>query len=264
MDALAFLERAPRASPQPIYVLQGDEDFLKRQVLAVLRKIVLESESDSFGLSTYPGDKVTFAQIHDELETLPFTGSRRLVVIDNADPFVTASRPLLERYFSRPAATGTLVLDVKTWPSTTKLAKALKDEATILCKAIAAYRAPGWCTRWMAAQHGKKLPPDAANLLVDLVGSDMGQLDQEMTKLSIYVGSDKEIDVKAVDQLVGASRAENMWKIFDAIGAGQAGAALAILDRLFDTGEEPLRVLGAFSMQLRRLAQAVRLSQQGQ
>ena len=37
----------------------------------------------------------------------------------------------------------------------------------------------------------------------------------------------------------------------------------ASLDRLFEQGEEPLRILGAFSMQLRRLAQAARWSQQG-
>jgi DNA polymerase-3 subunit delta len=38
---------------------------------------------------------------------------------------------------------------------------------------------------------------------------------------------------------------------------------LTILDRLFEQGEEPIRILGAFSMQLRRLAQASRLCRQG-
>jgi DNA polymerase III subunit delta len=264
MDSLAFLDRATRASPEPIYVLHGDEDFLKRQVLAGIRKRSLEAESDSFGLSFYSGDKITFAEIRDELETLPFAGSRRLVVVEGADPFVTAARTLLEKYFSQPAATGTLVLDVKTWRSDTKLAKLLKDNATIVCKAIPAYRLPSWCVKWMAAQHGKRLSPDAADLLVELVGTDMGQLDQEMCKLAIYVGSANQVDAKDVDKIIGRGRVENMWKIFDAIGSGQTGTALAILDRLFEQGEEPLRILGAFSMQLRRLAQVARRSRQGQ
>src|SRR5205807_5277408 len=74
----------------------------------------------------------------------------------------------------------------------------------------------------------------------------------------------KRIEPADVDKLVGNSRAENMWKIFDAIGAGNAAEALTILDRLFEQGEEPLRILGAFSMQLRRLAQAARWNVQGQ
>jgi len=91
----------------------------------------------------------------------------------------------------------------------------------------------------------------------------MGLLDQELAKLAAYVGTAGKIDATDVDQLVGSSRAENTWKIFDAIGAGQTKEALTILDRLFGQGEEPIRLLGAFSMQLRRLAQAFRLRQDG-
>ena len=43
------------------------------------------------------------------------------------------------------------------------------------------------------------------------------------------------------------------------MAAGNVKGALAILDRLFDQGEEPMRIIGAFSIQLRRLAQATRL-----
>jgi DNA polymerase-3 subunit delta len=264
MDSLAFLDRAARASPEPIYVLHGDEDFLKRQVLAAIRKIALEGESDSFGLSTYTGDKITFAEIHDELETLPFAGSRRLVVVEAADAFITAARPLLEKYFAQPAATGTLVLDVKSWPATTKLAKILKDEATIVCKAMQTYRLHPWCIKWAASRHGKKLLPEAADLLVELVGNELGQLDQELSKLAIFVGPANQIAASDVDKLVGSGQVDNMWKIFDAIGGGEMGDALNILDRLFSQGEEPLRILGAFSMQLRRLAQIARRSKDGQ
>ena len=119
MDSLAFLERTAATSPLPIYVLHGDEDFLKRQVLAALRERILGGPDD-LGNSTHAGDKATFAAVHEELETLPFLSKRRLVVVENADPFVTKHRAALEAYVAKPAATGTLVLDVKTWPSTTR------------------------------------------------------------------------------------------------------------------------------------------------
>jgi len=229
-----------------------------------LRALVLGAEENSFGLSTYAGDKTEFAAVHDELQTLPFLGSRRLVIVENADPFVTNFRPLLEKYAGQPAATGVLALEVKTWPSNTRLAKLVPSDGTIVCKAPAAYKLSDWCVQWAAARHGKQLAAPAARLLVDLVGAEMGQLDQELLKLAIYVGTAKRISEEDVDKLVGSSRAENMWKIFDAIGAGQSGEALRILDRLFDQGEEPLRILGAFSAQLRRLAQVARLHEQGQ
>src|SRR5262249_35864101 len=155
-----------------------------------------------------------FAKIKDELATLPFLSSRRLVVIDNADPFVTNYRSQLEKYVTQPAATGVLVLDVKTWPATTRLAKLLAD-TTISCKAPSAAKLPAWCGDWAKSKHGKPLSVPAAQLLVDLVGSDMGQLDQELGKLAAYVGQAPKIDVEDVDRLVGRSQTANAFKIFD-------------------------------------------------
>ena len=263
MDSLDFLEKQDRLKPQSIYVVCGDEDFLKRRVLAALKKLVLGAEEDSFEYGAYAGDKSVFSSIRDELDTMPFVGSRRLVVVENADPFVTKFRPLLEKYVEHPSSTGVLVLDVKSWPATTNLAKKIDKQSTIECKSPPPFKMADWCVGWAKTAQAKQLSAAAARLLVDLVGPDMGLLDQELIKLSIYVGTSAKIDTADVDKLVGSSRAENIWKIFDAIGEGQSGQALTMLDNLFDQGEEPMRLLGAFSMQLRRMVQVYRLHQQG-
>jgi len=260
MESLAFLGRPPKGEPRPIYVLAGDEDFLKRQVRAALMQWVLGADGESFGLSELTGDRAEFAAVRDELATLPFLGFRRMVVVEQADPFVTNYRGQLEKYVTAPAR-GVLVLEVKTFPATTKLAKALAD-ATIVCKAPAAARLPGWCVEWAKARHGKQLTAAAAQLLVDLIGTDMGVLDQEVAKLAVYVGKAARIDGDDVDKLVGRSQTASVFKVFDAIGAGQPSVALGILDELFGAGEDPFRLLGAFSMQLRRLAQVSRLVEQ--
>jgi DNA polymerase-3 subunit delta len=263
MDSLAFLERAAKSEPRTVYVLHGDEDFLRRQVLAALRELVLGKEADAFGLSTHAGDTADFSVVRGELETLPFLSPRRLVVIESADKFVTRYRAALERYVGQPATTGVLVLEVRSWPSNTKLYKQLGPDAAIVCQPLKPQQLPPWCVRRAEAEHGKQLAAPAARLLVDLIGPDMGQLDQELAKLAVYVGEANRIDSEDVDKLVGQSRAEDMWKIFEAMGGGQTADALAIIDRLFDQGQDALAILGAFSWQLRKLAQAHRLNQQG-
>jgi DNA polymerase-3 subunit delta len=173
----------------------------------------------------------------------------------------------LEKYFAaaaeKPDVTGVLVLDVTTWAGTTKLARMTPDNWLITCKAPAVHLLPQWAVRWCAEQHGKQLSAGAAKLLVDLVGSEMGLLDQELAKLAVYAGNADKIDVRDVDELVGRRRAENTWRIFDFIGTGQAREALDLLQKLLDQGEDPLRLLGAFSSQLRQLAKVTRLSAQG-
>jgi DNA polymerase-3 subunit delta len=263
MDSLQFLEQADRAKVCPVYAVTGDEAFLKRQVLAALRGLVLGGEGGELGLSLFPGERATRAAVHDELETLPFLAPRRLVVVEGADPFVSRERAWLEKYVAAPATSGVLVLEVQSWPSNTRLAKLLPDSATLVCKSPAPARLPGWCRAWCKSTYKKDLAAPAAQLLVDLVGAEMGRLDQELAKLSLYVGTARQIESADVDTLVGNSREENTWKIFDLIGSGRPAEALALLDRLFEQGEDPFKVLGAFSHSLRGLARATRLNAKG-
>src|SRR5439155_1059749 len=228
-----------RPKVHPLYVVHGDEDFLRRLALQAIRTVVLGGNGDDFSFSSHPGHKATYAAVVDELQTVPFFGERRLVVVENADPFVTRYRAALEKLVGDLPATGSLVLDVKTWPSNTRLAKLVDAKATIVCKAPATFKVPQWCVQWAASRHAKQLTQAAAGLLVDLIGPEMGLLDQELLKLALYVGERKRIDEEDVDKLVGRSRAENIWKIFDAIGAANVGEALTILDRLLDHGEDP-------------------------
>lgn len=262
MEALPFLASA-KAKLGPLYVVHGDEPFLKRQVIRALIKRALGDAADSQSISTHSGDKAVFAEVFDDLDTVPFFDPKRVLLVDNADPFITKYRGELEKKLAHLPATGLLILDVKTWASNTRLAKMIDNSATIVCKAPTSWKMAGWCSEWCASQYQKQLSTPAANLLVDFVGPEMGLLDQELLKLSTYVGKKPKIDVEDVDRLVGNNRAADTWKIFDAMASGNIKSALAILHRLFDQGEEPMRMLGAFSMQLRRLAQAARLVSNG-
>ncbi len=230
--------------------------------MKAIKARALDADGDDQAVATYAGETAQFADVFDELQTLPFFAKRRVVVVEAADPFVSQFRGQLEKIIDKLPASGVLVLDVKAWAASTRLAKMVSSAATIVCKAPAD-KLVSWCTEWAAAEHQKQLPAPAARLLVDYVGPDMGLLDQEILKLAIYVGERKKIDAADVDRLVGNNREESTWKVFDALAANQAPAALAVLDRALEQGEAPQMIMGAFGWQLRRLAQAARLIGQG-
>ncbi|HJZ91941.1 MAG TPA: DNA polymerase III subunit delta [Gemmataceae bacterium] len=263
MDALSFIDKNGKVRRQSYYVLSGDEDFLKRHVLDLLQTIVLGDSDPEFAVTVFPGDKTDFSTVRNELDSVSVFSDRRLVVIDQADPFVTKFRPQLESYVASPSAAGVLVLDVKSFPAATKLAKAVPDAAHIVCKGPPEYRLPVWCVDWCQSRYEKKLTTAAAQLLVELVGPTMGVLDQELQKLKDFVGDRPGIDVPDVDELVGRSRGANVFRILDAVGEARPAVALKILNELFEEGEEPLRLLGAIGSQLRKLARAARMHKQG-
>ncbi|HEV3143580.1 MAG TPA: DNA polymerase III subunit delta [Gemmataceae bacterium] len=262
MDALDFLNAKRNPSVQPLYVLHGEEDFLRLQARSKLEKLLLDDADPAFALASYPGEDAQWSVIRNELDTRPFLAPRRVVVIEQADPFVSEYRSQLEKLVDSPSAS-TLILEVKSWPKNTKLAKKVPDEAVIVCNPPAPASVPGWCMQRAESEYQKKLSRAAAGLLVELAGTSLGLLDQELAKLAAFAGTAATIAEQDVEQVTGRSSAAETFKIFDAIGQGQPAAALAILHGLFEQGEEPLRILGAFSWQLRRLAQAGRLAKQG-
>lgn len=263
MEAFTFLESAGKSKPRPVYVLAGDEAFLKREVRATLEKLLIGDADPAFAVSAIPGERGEWPAIRSELDTLPFLSPRRVVVVESADAFVTKYRPALEKYVAEPSQVGTLVLDVKSWPSNTKLAKLVPDYATINCKSPSEPKLVSWSRERARSAYGKSFDADAAGWLVQLAGTEMGVLDQELAKLAVYVGDTKAIMREDVDRLVGRSRNADTFAIFDAIAAGRSGDALAILERLIEQGEDPLALLGAFSWQLRQLGQVNRYLKSG-
>jgi DNA polymerase-3 subunit delta len=266
LDALDYLAHPAKHSVSGVCVLFGDESFLKRQVLGVLKEHVLSGDDAEFSVTTLAGPDATWRDVSDALSTRAlFGGGRHLVVIEEADEFVSQNRPALEQYAARPGTASLLVLAVKLWPSTTRLFKALAESGLqIECR----FPPPARLLKWLAGRshehHRARLEPAAAELLAETVEPDVGLLDQELAKLASIAGIEGTITAKMVDEAVGGWRAKTAWEMLDAALAGETRTALVQLDRLLMGGEVPIALLAQISSTLRRFAAASRLIEQAE
>lgn len=254
-----FLTKKRRGPIPPIVVVFGDEEFLQRQSAQQVKSWVLGDDPDDFTFSSYDGDDTTWADVHDELWTPPFLGERRLVVVENADGFVSQHRSLLEGYLAKPSPCGILNLMVTSWPSNTKLAKGVEESALAIdASSPKPWLVADWAVQWAKNRYQKSLDKDSADWLVELVGTNLGQIDQELGKLTSYVGSEEKITAELIDRLVAGTRTETAFKLLDMVLEGDLGKSLEMLDRQFTAGESPVGVLAMVTSQLRRLARAAR------
>jgi DNA polymerase-3 subunit delta len=267
LHAIDFLGPAGAKTAVPAVVaVFGDEPFLVRLVLAALKDRVLGSGDADFSLSTFDGDSADWRSVADELSTMAmFGGGRRLVVVEDADDFVSRNRPQLEDYVAAPRATGALVLAVKTWSSTTRLAKAVAEGGlAIECKAPSEARLVKWLITRAKEAHRGTLEPAAAETLIELVGPQLGLLDQQLARLAVSVGAGEPITADLVSDTVGGWRTKTAWEMLDAAASGDAPAALEQLDRLITSGDQPIALLAQMASTLRRFATATRLVEQAE
>ncbi len=310
--AFEFLSREKAPTVPAVCVLFGDEPLLKRESLERLRGAVLTGEDGELSLTVLDGKTVELREVLDELATVAmFGGGRRMVVVDEADKFVSKHREELEDYCQKPRASSVLVLDVESWPGNTRLFKKVAEMGLAINCNLPGNRFGDAdeeaVLKWLAARAKKKyqaeLASDAGQQLLEIVGPQLGRLDQELAKLALLAGAwvqgsgfgiqgsgvrgqgagssgqgqhphpgplpkgeggAAKITREFVEQAVGGWRAKTAWAMIEAALDGRGAVALVELDRLLLAGEEPIPLLAMMSGSLRKMAAATRIIEEAE
>jgi DNA polymerase-3 subunit delta len=114
-----------------------------------------------------------------------------------------------------------------------------------------------------AARRGRTLVPEAGELLVDLVGTDLRMGANEIEKLSLYVPAGRPIDAAAVGSAVGSFRARSMLELADNLQRRNLGAAVALVRQLIVQGSQPIAIVAFLAGQIRRMLAATSLLHAG-
>ena len=250
---------------KPIYVIAGKEDSLVNAKCRELLDELVEPSQRATGLFNADPKEVTAVDILDELRTAPFLTDKRVVVVKDADDFVSSNRELLEKYFDNPCPTGVLVLSVNNWDARTKLAKKLSKVGKLISVAQPKrWQLPRHLCQYTSDAHSKNLSKEAAELLIELAGEELVRLYSEIDKLALFADSEKTITAKHVEKLIGHNRLYNAFAVIDACLAGDAGGAVDRLRNMFASDKSTeFKVVGAFAYHFRRMFNAKVLLDEG-
>src|SRR4051812_25279104 len=165
---------------KPVYALVGDDAFLQLQKLSA----ILSQLPPDVQRNDVDGERAELAEVFDELRSFAMFGGSKLVVMRNADDFLTRFREPLEEYVAKPSSGSTLVLRLNKLPKTQRIYKAIAKIGVIEeCNAPGERDLPRWITTHAKSAHDVSLSQDAARLLAERIGSDLGRLDNEIAKL---------------------------------------------------------------------------------
>lgn len=247
-----------------LVVICGDDDGQRLAALPrVLDEFLPPNIDRSLALTEYDGLRgedsggPSYAGVMDDLQTLPFLSPLRVVVIRDADRFVSAHRDKLDEYFKKPLATGTLVLVLRSLPKTTRLYKSAASIGRVFeCKRLNRQECIGRLLADAAAE-GKKLAPGVAERLLEQIGPEYGLLKNELEKLCLYAGTRTAITMEDIDLLVGLSREEKVFAAMDAAAEGQFPHAVELWRQVLasDPAAE-FKAVGGIAFKLRAWIQA--------
>lgn len=235
------MAKKPPAARMPtpedrVVVLHGKELFLRTEYTDHLRKLLRQAHGECEFVK-FDGANAHPAEILDECRSFGLMAAHKLVVVDDADQLLTQdTRPMFERYAEAPSDQATLVLRAPAWRPGNLDKAVAKSGVVIKCEVVNPAQAVKWAARRAERTHGAKLAPDAAAMLVERTGSDLGRLDNELGKLAAAAGQGGTVTTALIAELVGLTREEEAWAIQSLLLSGDPERALRELRVIMGNG----------------------------
>lgn len=244
-----------------IYLLYGEERYLRKQYTDRLRKALCDAD-DQMNTHFYEGKDISVGEIIDLAETLPFLAERRVIFISNSGLFKSGGEKMAE-YLSAPNETTFFVFTESEVDKRSKLYKTVQSKGYI---AEFSVQDENTLKRWIAGtlnREGKKITENTVQLFLTKTGTDMENIQMELEKLICYC-MDKEIITAEDVEIICTNRISNhIFDMINAIADKQQQKALQLYYDLLALKEPPMRILFLIARQCNMLLQVKELKSRG-
>ncbi len=240
----------------PCYLIYGEEAFLVRQVLSLLKKgLHAEDQMNTLVIreeNPNPAAAIEFA------DTLPLFADRKVIFFEGSG-FLKKGNEALEEYLRDIPEEVCFVFSDAEVDKRKTLYKMLAQKAFLLpCDE----QSPEVIRQWIASRmkkNGLRISEAALSFLMNRVGLNMSALDQEMEKLISYAEERKEIEEKDVAEICAGWLNGRIFDLMDAVADGNSRKAFALYLDLLALKEAPQKILALLIRQLQLILQAKEL-----
>lgn len=240
-----------------IYLLYGEEAYLLRQYRDKLRD-ALVSADDTLNYYYHQGKGVEIGQIIDMAETMPFMSEKRVILLENPSLNTDDSGRLAEYAESIPDSTVIILVENEA------------DKRTKLYKAIAKH---GRCVefttqneatlkKWIAGKikaAGKNTRERTLDVLLSYVGTDMTNIQGELSKLLSYVGDREIIEEEDIRAICTPSPNSEVFDMIDLISGRETSKALDMYHELIAMKQSPFGIIALIARQFNIMLQIAEL-----
>jgi len=253
----------------PAYLLLGDEAALRRRALECIRSAFDEESGLPGTVVQLDGAKVSVGEIVDEALSLPLfglmaDGPARLVWVTDTDRLEVADVAVMKAYLDDPVPATCLVFEAAKLDKRKALYKTIAKGAVVINCSPPEDEAD--VIIWIEAtlrNRGYAIEPDAVAYLLQMAGTRITVLEQELEKAMLYVGEGGTVRAVDLEGLMGRTREHSVFELTDALVRGDREAALHLLNILLDDGEAPIAVLAMIGWICRQLVIAGDLAASG-
>lgn len=253
MKPVELRQLVERGDCPSLVCLYGEETFFRDQALKLILDKTLPEDARDFNFTSFQGKEVRGQQLLEQLLTLPVFSPRRLVVVKDFHAVSAGESDQLLDYLSDPVPETTLVLVADKIDKRRKFYQTFaKKGALVEFKPLYDNQVPAFVKEQVRIS-GRRLTEDAMALFCRRVGTNLQEIQGELSKLFAYLGERNLADVDDIKAIVSDVRADSVFDLTNALGSKKTAEALRLLGRLIEDGIAPLVVLNMMVRHFRQL-----------
>lgn len=252
MDILTLDQELRSDKIRPGYLIVGPERHLALTAKQHILKSVFKGEEPSPDL--FWASKTKIGAILDSFKTHSLFAKWRAVVVEEEGEWKKKEWEAIQKIFLKPAPNATMIILAESVTAAV-LGKFPSAVGVVECKKLYPRQVAGWIGMEVRGL-GLNISQEAASVLVDCVGTDLGELHHTLEMLSLYVGNRRLVQLEDVEAVAAKTAQKSIFEMTNAVGSKNRVEAAKFLSAILDQGEEPLKILSLIARHFRLLAQA--------
>jgi DNA polymerase-3 subunit delta len=229
MSTISIISEWKKNNFKPVYWLEGEEEYFIDEIMEYAEKKILSEADVAFNQTVFYGKDANWADIINACRRYPMFAERQVVLLKEAQQMKDVEK--LESYIENPLGSTILVVSYKgkTLDGRSKFSKLIKKKGEVfLSKKFYDNQLPGWINGYLQT-NGFKITPKALNLLVDHIGNDLSRIVNEVDKLALNIGKEKNITEDDIEKYIGISKEYNIFELQRAFSKKDNVKAIRIL-----------------------------------
>ncbi len=232
----------------PVYVVMGEEQLLRDEVVAALRSATLAGGVAAFNEDRFTAGEASVEAVVGAARTVPMMASRRFVLVRGAERWEgsesdSSAFEKLLAYALAPVESTCMVIVAAKLDGRRKFALAARKGGYIVaCDPLDDRALPSWIGE-RCLRRGHAVDRTVAELIAALVGPQLSPIDDAIERLSLYVGPRARFDESAVGECVARIRSADTWALVDALRSRDLGRALRTLADAYDPRDRGIMLL---------------------
>ncbi len=246
----AELKKSVTNGVKPIYLVTGEDAFLREKSLEILKNAFLTFPEFNFDVFDAESLKEAPDNFYATVTAYPFMASYRFVILNEFYPTASDLKgKMLKSVFNGDNETTVLIIiNSKKCANLEKIEKV----TVVDCSKLDTPTIIKWI-RQECVKQNVLIGSEASDLLCEFCLDDMTKISAETAKLISYVGKNGEITVEAVKELTTKDTEYQVYALTDKISQGKNKEALAILYDMLDKNTEKQKIFSAIYYHFRRL-----------